>query len=218
MSWDCARIEEHLSDYLEGRLPSDEAAAIEAHARSCARCAEWADARRATLWLREMEALESPPGLETRILALTVGPPAEETLGALLERGWRAMLQPRFAFGLVVALISLSLLFNAAGISVKEFSVADLNPVNIYRNVDRHAHLLYARGVRFVNDLRLVYEIRSRLEELQAGQEPPAPAPAPVVPDPNTPKEDKKPESSVERGRARWLLASVNFALLGELR
>ncbi|HMD32521.1 MAG TPA: hypothetical protein VKG84_11475, partial [Candidatus Acidoferrales bacterium] len=54
------------------------------------------------------------------------------------------------------------------GINPKKITADDFNPINIYRAADRHAHLTYARGVRYVNDLRVVYEIRSRLEEASA--------------------------------------------------
>jgi len=35
----------------------------------------------------------------------------------------------------------------------------------MYHNADRQAHLVYARGTKFVSDLRVVYEIQSRLRQ-----------------------------------------------------
>lgn len=217
MNWDCAQLEQHLNDYLEAGLVGAQKAAAEAHVRACPRCAEWADARRAALWLRRLEPLESPPGLETRILAQTLAPVAEESFWTVLDRGWRMLLQPRFAFSLAAALFSLALVFNALDVSVTDIRPAHLNPANLYRAIDRQAHLAYARGVRFVNDLRLVYEIRSRLEELTPEAEPPPASPAPGSPAPAGP-DNKKPESSVEQGRSYWLLACHQFRGLGELR
>ncbi|MFQ5663356.1 MAG: anti-sigma factor family protein [Terriglobia bacterium] len=217
MKWHCAQVDLRLDDYLEGRLRSEELAAAEAHVRACPRCAEWLDARRATLWLRQMERLESPPGLETRILAQTVAPPPRESLWAVLDRGWRTFLQPRFALGLGAALFSAMLVLNALDVSFTDIRPADLNPANIYRALDRKANLAYARGVRFINDLRLVYEIRSRLEELEPEAEPPASSPPPPSSQPAPPNE-KKPEKLSDGAQAYWLLAYPNLGVLGELR
>jgi hypothetical protein len=59
----------------------------------------------------------------------------------------------------------LLILLTASGISLRKPKLADLSPVNVYRNVDRQAHLVYARSTKFVSDLRVVYEIQSRLNK-----------------------------------------------------
>jgi hypothetical protein len=212
MSWDCAQLERRLEDFLEGRLAAAELAAADSHARGCPRCAEWADARRAALWLHQLELVETPPGLEARILALTLAPPAQESFWAALDRGWRALMQPRFALGLGAAAFSLLLVMNTFGLSPRNLTLSDLNPANIYRAAERQTQLSYARTVRFVNDLRLVYEIRSRLEELAPqAEQPKAPAPAPsgnpASPKPENENKEKKPQNSSDGARAHWLLA-----------
>ena len=59
-------------------------------------------------------------------------------------------------------------------------SWADLNLANVARSANRQAHLTYGRAVKFVDDLQLVYEIRSQLEpEAQPQEAAPATAPAP---------------------------------------
>jgi hypothetical protein len=40
-----------------------------------------------------------------------------------------------------------------------------LAPSNIYRNTNRQVHLAYARGTKYISDLRVVYEIQSRLRQ-----------------------------------------------------
>jgi hypothetical protein len=217
MSWTCAQFDARLDDYLEGRLSAEEAAGAQAHVDACARCAEWADGRLAALWLREVEPTEVPPGLERRILAQTLAPAPEESFWSMLELGWRALLQPRMAMGLAAALISFGLVLNTLSVSPGDISVADLNPVNIYRSINRQAQLTYASGMRFVNDLRLVYEIRSRLEEM--GEEPgesPAEGPDETPPRPQNELEDERNFS--DGARAQWLLAYQTIGMLGELR
>ena len=78
------------------------------------------------------------------------------------------LMSPRLALGVGSVAATLFFLFQALGINPKKVHAADLNPVNLYRAADREAHLTYARGVKFVNDLRVVYEIRSRLQEASA--------------------------------------------------
>jgi hypothetical protein len=56
-------------------------------------------------------------------------------------------------------------LLSASGFSWRKPKIADLSPVNLYRNADRQAHLVYARGSKFISDLRVVYEIQSRLHQ-----------------------------------------------------
>jgi hypothetical protein len=96
------------------------------------------------------------------------------------------VLQPQFSLGAASVFVTASILFNALGIPparLAGLTRSDLNPVNLYRAADRSVHLLYGRGVRFVNDLRVVYEIQSRLRpesEPPAAPEPEAAPPQPA--------------------------------------
>ena len=96
----------------------------------------------------------------TKILAATLGPRkqarASEGLFGWLSGIW----QPRFAMGVVTVAASVIIVFHAGGPKSNKNA---LNPVNVMRAANRQAHLTYAHGVKFVNDLRLVYEIQSRL-------------------------------------------------------
>jgi hypothetical protein len=177
MTWDCTELEGRLSEYLDSRLAPAELSAADAHARGCARCAEWFDARRAALWLQKVEKLETPPGLETRILALTVAPRPKPSFWAVPAVNWRQALTMRFALGASSAMLSLVLVLSFFGVSLSEVRLADLHPMNLYRAGNRQAHQSYAWGVRFANDLRVVYEIRSRLEEMQEPVDAPAAEP-----------------------------------------
>lgn len=206
MNWNCAQLEARVADFLDARLASADEAAAEAHARACPRCAEWLDARRAVAWLRALEPLEAPPGLETRILAQTTAPAPREIAWAVLGRAWQTMQQPRFALGLAAAVFSFALMLNALGVSPGELRAADLNPINLYRAADRQGHQGYARVVRFVNDLRVVYEIRSRLDELQPEEETP-PAVAPPKPVETPPAPEKKSKKSSEGATRTWRVA-----------
>jgi hypothetical protein len=73
-------------------------------------------------------------------------------------------------------------LMTACGFSWRKPKLSELSPTNVYRNADRQAHLVYARSTKFVSDLRVVYEIQSRLKEdneLPTTPESTVPRPAP---------------------------------------
>jgi hypothetical protein len=78
----------------------------------------------------------------------------------------RGIASPKFAYGAVsVAATFLMIVTVSGSINWKKPRLADLAPSNIYRNTNRQVHLAYARGTKYVSDLRVVYEIQSRLKQ-----------------------------------------------------
>jgi Putative zinc-finger len=173
MRWTCEEIEDRLSDYLDGLLEDADRQAFQAHAEGCARCAALLrEVEGAVAELRALPPAEPSPWLFRRILDATLGPrPAR-------QRSWKAWLRPlvhpRFAFGLASLLVTFAVVLHALGPSP---SLASFSPVRVYRVADRRSHLGYARLVKFVNDLRLVYEIQSRLQPEAGAVETPGPLP-----------------------------------------
>ena len=194
MSWNCEQIEERLSDYLDNLLSADERAEFERHAAGCARCTPLvARVGGIVRHVQSLAPIEVPPRLVPAILDQTIGP-----------RGWRrwlamapTLLQPRFAMGFATAAASLVILFYASGLSPAKIRKADLNPVNIYRSVNRQTHLVYARGVKYVNDMRVVYEIQSRLRPPESPVREETPPPEPPVSSP-----DQKSQGAPHPGRS----------------
>ena len=166
MTWTCEQTELRLSDYLDGLLNEAEQHAFDTHVSACQRCTPLVSSVSHLLTnLHGMPELETPPRLVYSILDKTLGPRDSVT-------GWRALLgwvrviaSPRFAYGAVSVAATLMVLLTASGFSWRKPKIADLSPVNVYRNADRQAHLVYARGSKFVSDLRVVYEIQSRLHQ-----------------------------------------------------
>ncbi|MHB8503575.1 MAG: anti-sigma factor family protein [Candidatus Acidiferrales bacterium] len=166
MTWTCEQTEARLSDYLDGLLTPDERHEFDMHANTCEDCAQFvASVSHLLTGLHSMEQVEPPPLLIYSILNQTLGP--RET-----KRGWHAtfgwlsgLTSPRFTYSAVSLAASLAILLAASGVSLRKPKLADLSPVNIYRSVDRQAHLVYAHSTKFVSDLRVVYEIQSRLNK-----------------------------------------------------
>jgi hypothetical protein len=211
MSWNCAHTEDRLSEYLERALPPAEAQEMAAHLGACADCRAVVAGVQATLSaLHGMDELPAPPQLADRILDATLGPRKQKVRwpGWL---GWlRPVFQPRFAMGLATALLALFFTLDAVGVDWKNVELADLNPVNLYYQTNRRVHLIYARGVKYVNDLRVVYEIQSMLQPVSQQDERPQAQP---------PKKDKneneKPSRESNQLKTPRLPLSVVAAVLG---
>jgi hypothetical protein len=224
MTWTCDQVEAQLSDYLEGILQAADRAAFEAHAQSCPECASLlAGVRSLMTELQSMEEVEAPPRLVYSILDKTLGP--RETVS-----GWQAFRRflggfasPKFAYGAASVMATLVILVSASGISLRKPKLADLSPTNLYRNTDRRVHLGYANTVKYVSDLRVVYEIQSRLRqdqnELQIAPEenPPKSSPEkqPGQSDDHTRVQPKQQNRANEIGRQMQMLAAECPVVLG---
>jgi hypothetical protein len=195
MDWNCTFTEERLSDYLEGKLLPVEAAAFSAHTADCSNCTETVALVGGLVnRMRKMPMVEEPPQLIAKILDATLGPRTQKE-SWFRWLGWISILwQPRFVMGLGAAVASVVIVSYAAGLTPAKLKKADLSPANVFRSANRQAHLTYARGAKFVNDLRVVYEIQSKLQ--------PEPEPMPVSnPAPSQQKEHNSipPDSSQQQ-------------------
>ena len=184
MAWSCAQTEERLSDYLDNLLDAGAVAELNLHVDSCDSCTRLVEqVGGAVRRMRSLEPVEVPPQLITSILDQTIGPrPEKKGL-----RGWFAwtqpILQPRFAMGALTCALTLVIFGYAVGISPAKIRKGDLTPTNVYRAANRQVHLTYGRAVKYVNDLKVVYEIQSKLRPEESPsrererEEAPAPAP-----------------------------------------
>jgi anti-sigma factor RsiW len=162
MNWTCEQTEARLSDYLDGLFQPAEQSAFNQHVNTCERCAPLVAAVARTLGsLYALEPVEPPPQLENAILTATLGAPSWRNL-----RRWLKSLQsPRFVYGLASAAATIIVILMASGFSFTKPKLADLRPATIYRKADSQVHLVYARSAKFISDLRVVYEIQTRLNE-----------------------------------------------------
>jgi len=166
MTWTCEQTELYLTDYLDGLLPLEQQQAFDAHVNSCERCTPLVSSvTHAISTLRGLPEIETPPRFVYNILDATLGP-RETVTGWAAVRAWvRGLASPRFAYGSLSVAATFLMLVTASGFNWKKPRVADLAPANIYRNTNRQVHLAYARGTKYVSDLRVVYEIQSRLRQ-----------------------------------------------------
>jgi anti-sigma factor RsiW len=178
--WNCASTEERLSDYLDGILSPAEAAEFSAHAGGCGPCGKLvAQVGGLVHQMRALDALELPPQLISKILDSTVGP-RPQSVGWRRWFAWIPQLwQPRFAMGVATVAATLLIVLYTTGMSPAKLKKADLSPANVFRTANRQVHLTYARSAKFVNDLRVVYEIQTRLQPDAEPSPSTTPQPAP---------------------------------------
>ncbi|MGH9718085.1 MAG: anti-sigma factor family protein [Candidatus Acidiferrales bacterium] len=212
MDWTCTFTEERLSDFLDGTLAPEEREACAAHTATCTSCSEMlARVGGLVSEMHALEALPEPAFLARRIVNKTLGARRREREFASWS-GWLSMIwQPRFAMGIATVAATLVILAHAAGPRMSNLTPADLNPVSLVRAGNRQAHLTYARGEKFVNDLRVVYEIRAMLAS-PAQTEPENQGPPPSGTRPNTGQRD--PEETQQRSEARVERSGTVWATL----
>jgi anti-sigma factor RsiW len=227
MTWTCEQTEARLSDYLDGTLAATELGAFNSHVPGCPRCAPLlASFSHVVSELHTMQPLEAPPRLVYSILDKTLGP--RETL-----TGWRAIFgwirgigSIRFAYGALSVAAALIIFVTAAGFNWRHPKLADLRPATIYFRADQKAHLWYAGGIKFVNDLRVVNEIQSRLrQETDIPASPESTSPEPARQKEPGSSDGSKPGSPRQQNRANDLarhmevlaayLPSLNCKLIG---
>jgi hypothetical protein len=185
MTWTCDQVETLLSDYVEGLLAPAERVEFEAHVQSCAECAPLVQSVRSLVTeLHAMEEVELPPRMVYAILEQTLGPREKANKWEAVRKFLGGFATPKFAYGVASVIATFVILLGASGISLRKPKLADLHPANVYRNTDRRLHLFYANGVRYVSDLRVVYEIQSRLRQDQNELQ--------VTPEEITPKSEPK--------------------------
>ena len=174
----CAEFESILADYIDGTLASAQSAAVEQHASSCAACSEFmADVKGAVGFLGRTPEIEPPPALVTRIAYQA---PVGRTRQPFEKQGWLSrvtgkwlhpLLQPRLAMGMAMTVLSFAMLERCTGIRVQHVQPADLNPVRVWAGVEDRALRVKDRAVKYYENLRFVYEIETRLRDLQQQQE-----------------------------------------------
>jgi hypothetical protein len=166
MNWTCEQTELYLLDYMDGMLQPEQQHAFDLHVNGCERCTPLVSSVTHALGnLRTLPELELPTRFVYNVLDATLGP-RETVSGWQAMRAWiRGVASPRFAYGSLSVAAVFLMLVTISGFNWKKPRIADLSPVSVYRGTNRQVHLAYGRSTKFVSDLRVVYEIQSKLRQ-----------------------------------------------------
>jgi Putative zinc-finger len=173
----CVEVEALLADALDGTLHGASLAAFESHRDSCPACRTMVEeASRGMHWLKRLDEVEAPSHLVHNILAQTIGqmpeprpvlPPKGESwlprLKGKLSPMFAPVVTPRFAMSFGMAFFSITMLLSIAG-----FHVADLRHVDLSaKGITKAYYSTQVRVVRYYENIRLVYEIETRVRDLR---------------------------------------------------
>jgi len=167
----CADLEILLADYVEGTLHHEQKSALESHLHECAKCRELADdAAGAMAFMERAATADAPPELVTRILyEISSGPSRAAVKPSWTRRlfgQWlEPILQPRYAMGMAMTVLSFAMLGRLSGIEVRQLSPSDLDPVKVWMVAEDRVHRTWERSVKYYENLRLVFEIQTQLKE-----------------------------------------------------
>ncbi len=178
---ECRHIDELLCDYIDQTLNAEQKQSFETHVHTCAACAELvADVTGATNFLERVSDVEAPRELITRILYNT--PKEAPLLEKLSPKSWlrrflSPMLQPRFAMGMAMTILSFSMLGKFVT-PVRQLKPSDLDPIKVFRSIDEGVHRTWDNAVKYYDNLRLVYEIQTAIADIKGTPEDTAKTPA----------------------------------------
>lgn len=179
----CAEFDGLLTDALDGLLTAAAKARFEAHRQQCPTCGPlFHEAEAGMAWLQNLEEVEPPANLVHNILAATTVQ-TSAVVAAAPKLGWKQRLsvvwadvlapfralvaQPRMAMTGAMALFSVSLSLNLAGVKLGDLRHMDLRPSALREQATMKYYETTSRIVKYYENIRLVYEVESRLQELK---------------------------------------------------
>ena len=175
----CEEWEALLVDALDGNLKVEDQAVFHLHGKDCPMCAEMlAQAKQGREWMQFLQ--EEPPvpaDLVSKILDRTSGAslpqlavagaaqPMALPVGHFTMR--RSLKDARMLMTAAMAFFSIALTLNLLGIRIDTFRAADLKPAALQMNIARQFYGAKKQMVSYYENLRLVYEVESKMRELR---------------------------------------------------
>jgi hypothetical protein len=201
----CQEFDLLFADMLDGVLSGADLDRFQAHAGGCKACGPLlAEAEASRNWLKGLTEVEPPARLVNNILASTTGVDTQRlratartpqhnvswldrvqaAVSGYFEPIWAMVRQPRFAMSFGMAFFALSVGLTVAGVKPADLRQISLRPSAIKRTY----YATQARVVHYYENVRVVYEIESRLRELRRN--------APAEPGPAKPKSTNKSDTT----------------------
>ncbi len=232
----CNEFDLLLADALDGVLSGTGLDRFQAHAKVCKVCGpQLAEAEAGRNWLKGLTEVEPPASLVNNILASTTGVDTQRLrvsarvpqrvswwehvqaslIESVMEPIWATIRQPRFAMSFGMAFFALSV-----GLTVAGVKPADLRQISLRPSAIRHTYYAtQARVVHYYENVRIVYEVESRVRELKRTVAPAEPGrkesrPAKQKDDKNdtTQQPEQKQERNYSQTDNHLILASAPMA------
>jgi hypothetical protein len=230
----CAVCEAMLPDAVDGLLLAEEKRAFDAHVAGCVACSEELEgAQRGAAWLAMLKSQtpEVPAGLLTKILESTTVAPSvapvavrvpaaapawaisslwRRAMGAFRLDGRKTTFQPRLAMTAAMAFFSIALTLNLTGVRLTDLHASDFTPSGMQRKVSD----MSASATRSFQNMRVVYQVESKVSELRgdertplgADREPAESAPQPAAPVQKEEPKQQPPDQKVPQGHSDLMM------------
>jgi hypothetical protein len=216
----CEAWEAMLADVLDGTLDAGDRESFDTHSKSCAGCGELLEeATRGSEWLRFLrETPAAPEGLLEKILAGTSGLPdtqhplAAGAAVAIPREPWlaasvgvlqRHAAESRMLMTLAMAFFSIALTLNLTGVHLNQLKLTDLKPSTLATTVSHQYFTSYAHMRRYYDNLRIVYMLESRVNEMRSNTGRPSGSQQPASQPQSTPQQNSQPQSSQPQSTAK---------------
>jgi hypothetical protein len=161
----CADAEILICEYVDGSLEPAQRALVERHLAECPACAELVeDSTAAVAFMERAAVVEPPQELVSRIL---FDPPWHHYRRGWFKKAFHAVLQPKFAMSMALTVLSFAMLVPR----VRQVKPGDLAPAQVWAGIEDHAYRIWARTVKFYDNLKFVYQIQTTLREWQQSLE-----------------------------------------------
>jgi len=172
----CSQFEALLADAIDGLLTDGTREAFDTHRLSCTVCGPlFSETREGMLLLKALPELDPPDNLVHNILAatsmadkkaVTAAQPQSwlERLREKLPTPMAGMFHSRFATSFAMAFFSLALTLNLLGVRVSQI---DWHPSALRKSVVLEYTQIEARVQRYYDNLRIVYEVENRVQNLK---------------------------------------------------
>ncbi len=173
----CTELESLLCDFVDGTLTQSERATVELHLASCPGCRLLVeDAQAAIEFMATAAEPEPPPALVNAILheARTGKFTSRRAGGAgsWLAKLFEPILQPKFAMGMAMTILSFSMLGRLAGVEIRRLTPQDLEPARVVSTLEDKAYRTWERAKKYYESLRVVYEIQQTLNDWSESEAP----------------------------------------------
>ncbi len=222
----CEAWEALLADVLDGNVPAGDRAIFDQHTGACRACAQLLiEAQQGREWMKFLEEEpEGPADLVDKILLRTQG--VHAGLGAGFVQGGvipvegmtlpsaghmprvspmvleRAFHDARLLMTAAMAFFVIALTLSLLGVRLDTVKAAELKPQTLEANVTRQFYGTKKQVVSFYDNLRVVYEVESKMKELRRDSEPEAaPAAKPKADGGKLETPDRTPKMAPETSR-----------------
>lgn len=183
----CDEWEILLAESVDGLLTSEARLPFDAHSAECRVCAELLkQAQQGREWLHFLEDEPAVPnGMMDRILSKTSGAVAGgplavgvashipvHLLGVPLRRSmWDSRMMMTVAMAFFSLALTLNVALNLAGVRVTNLKLSDLTPASMEMNLTQQFYGAKKSLVQYYDNLRVVYEVESKMRDLRRNEE-----------------------------------------------